>query len=209
MAVSTYSDYAPLDEPNLQIRVLRIRQSMKQSGVCATLEPVYMSSNPRYDALSWCWGRPGRNGTLLLNGKSIQIRENLQLFLQALVRHYSELVVWVDALCINQNDNAEKSLQVMMMGEIYRRARRVFAWLGYGDSDSDYAFYSTPNAVTYDPTNYKEMPGTSTGEQYQCFEGIFRNTYWTRLWTLQERVLANELWIACGAWLAKWQYIDS
>ncbi|KAH7396120.1 heterokaryon incompatibility protein-domain-containing protein, partial [Pyrenochaeta sp. MPI-SDFR-AT-0127] len=46
-------------------------------------------------------------------------------------------VLWVDAICINQTDNDERSKQVAIMGEIYNRAIKVFAWLGEANGQSN------------------------------------------------------------------------
>ena len=208
-------EHRPLSAADREIRLLHIAECLDTSGsvlvlkrVLATVQRVRIDEAPAYFALSWTWGMPGRTAKLMIDGVgSVNIRENLELFLQALCRHFGTLTVWVDALCINQEDTDEKSSQVMMMmGEIYRRAERVYAWLGDGSSESDFAFQSMPSAVGCD--RKQEFSKVSVQEQWQCFEVLFLNPYWTRLWTLQERVLARELWIVCGDWMAKWQDID-
>jgi hypothetical protein len=45
---------------------------------------------------------------------------------------------WIDQICINQEDETEKGHQVQFMGEIFRRAYNVFAWLGMEDDDSTF-----------------------------------------------------------------------
>ena len=206
-----YYRYKSLIAADQEIRLLRIWKSGKGPEVHASLVKASLSQShedtpPKYSALSWCWGVPGREKLIMLNGSIIQIRNHLQRFLRALVRHFGELTVWLDALCIDQSDIAEKSLQVTMMGQIYRSAERVYVWLGDGGSSSDFAFNSLKNSATSGPR--PELPTVSVNKQHQCFETLFMNPYWTRLWTLQERALAMELWMLCGTWLAKWQDID-
>ena len=48
-------------------------------------------------------------------------------------------VLWIDALCINQNDDSEKEKQVAMMGTIFERAQNVVIWLGSESKDSNLA----------------------------------------------------------------------
>lgn len=50
--------------------------------------------------------------------------------------------IWADAICINQEDLAEKSAQVRLMSRIYQRAQNVMAWLGAQDSMSIKAIVS-------------------------------------------------------------------
>ncbi|KAK4173948.1 heterokaryon incompatibility protein-domain-containing protein [Triangularia setosa] len=42
--------------------------------------------------------------------------------------------IWIDQICINQQDDAEKSVQIGMIGDIYREAEVVTIWAGEGDS---------------------------------------------------------------------------
>ena len=69
--------------------------------------------------------------------------------------------IWADAICINQEDDAEKSLEVAQMGKVYENARRVLIWLGDTDEESDRAFRlfngfgSTKNMLVFAETVLK------------------------------------------------------
>jgi hypothetical protein len=82
------------------------------------------------------------NGAMAQNGlcaKKLFIRPNLHEALKQLRRASNDqpLFIWVDALCINQNDEVEKQEQVMKMAQIYRNATNVCIWLGSDDSDNN------------------------------------------------------------------------
>jgi hypothetical protein len=66
---------------------------------------------------------------IFANERSVQVEANLKSGLNEL-RAQGFLVLWVDALCINQKDLLERGLQVMRMGLIYSRAAEVLVWLG-------------------------------------------------------------------------------
>lgn len=63
----------------------------------------------------------------------VPVRRNLLCALRVL-RAEGHLVLWIDALCINQDDNRERGHQVEMMGDIYRKASCVLSWLGTPDA---------------------------------------------------------------------------
>jgi hypothetical protein len=106
---------------------------------------------PDYIALSYTWGNPVDTVSVLGGGKVVEVTRNLKDALwqlrenrKALLRqkhsglhHSQSLRFWVDAICINQLDQEEKSFQVGLMAEIYQRAWHVFAWLGPADKDTD------------------------------------------------------------------------
>jgi hypothetical protein len=56
---------------------------------------------------------------------------------------YPDTYIWIDAICINQSDNAEKGIQVQNMGRIYSHALKMVGWLGFSDN----AIESTMNAI--------------------------------------------------------------
>lgn len=84
---------------------------------------------------------------IFVDGKPVSVGPNLYLALQAIRAKWSQSQraeaddhvcfsgsIWVDAVCINQQDIAEKTTQVMMMSRIYRQAQNVWCWLGGEDS---------------------------------------------------------------------------
>lgn len=92
-----------------------------------------------YDALSYTWGEPGE-GTfhITCNGRTLKVWENLYKALPCLARQlrqedFAPRQIWIDAVCINQLDDTEKSEQIDRMSAIYRRARQVIVWLGPGN----------------------------------------------------------------------------
>ncbi|KAK0616470.1 heterokaryon incompatibility protein-domain-containing protein [Immersiella caudata] len=67
--------------------------------------------------------------------------------------------LWVDALCIDQNNLAEKSLQVGMMGSIYGSAERVLIWLGPRKPSSDVMWAMEE----FTPALYSMVSGDANG----------------------------------------------
>ena len=87
----------------------------------------------RYYALSYVWGNPDKVHTIGLNGHDFRVTENLMFFLRR--KRTVTLAFWIDAICINQENEAEKSEQITRMGEIYKNASSVYAELGPATED--------------------------------------------------------------------------
>jgi hypothetical protein len=88
-----------------------------------------------------------------LNGKEHKVRENL---FNALInlRHKSEWrVLWIDALCISQDDVNERNHQVSQMAGIYSQAKRVVAWVRQSD-DSTFAALDFMKSITADQVRW-------------------------------------------------------
>ena len=85
-----------------------------------------------YDALSYTWGMRVFPRRLTCNKISVPITENLHSALQRIRLIDKERYLWVDAVCINQEDNDEKAVQVQNMLSIFMKAKTVFAlaWRG-------------------------------------------------------------------------------
>jgi len=93
-----------------------------------------------YEALSYCWGDNAAVKTpILCNGARLEITRNLKSALQHLREEEKVRVLWIDAICINQDDPIEREEQVSHMREIYQQAERVVVWLGESADDSDAA----------------------------------------------------------------------
>ncbi|KAK0624310.1 heterokaryon incompatibility protein-domain-containing protein, partial [Immersiella caudata] len=132
-----FSEYPALQNPALEIRLLTLLPNPDDS---APIEVELRASQlehveDEYIALSYAWGDPNNTAPITINGHGHHVTVNLQSALRHL-RLPSEMVtLWVDAVCINQDDDAEKSSQVQQMGRIYRSAELVIAWLGEAADD--------------------------------------------------------------------------
>lgn len=83
-----------------------------------------------YEAVSYVWGTGPRCHSITLNNCAFPVTENLHAALWHLRDQQLERVLWVDAVCINQDDNKEKERQIPLMRTIYAQAGRVIVWLG-------------------------------------------------------------------------------
>jgi hypothetical protein len=122
------SIYQPLPEGNIRLLQLHPRQDDSLVSCSFSIHDISDEAlTPTYVALSYAWGRDDPTHRILIDDETIMVRQNLYEFLLE-CRHCD--AIWIDALCINQQDNAERSLQVQMMGRIYSSAQVVWAWLG-------------------------------------------------------------------------------
>lgn len=115
-------------------RMLVLHPGERNSPIKCSLEHKNLASRPKFDALSYVWGSSVTTDEITCDSKPRQVGRNLHEALKRLRLPDKERVLWIDALCINQADNKEKTQQVRIMGEIYSRARNVFIWLGNNES---------------------------------------------------------------------------
>lgn len=87
-----------------------------------------------YETLSYAWGSPSEpSHDILVNGQRYLVRQNLYHVLSQFAissRYASGVRLWVDAICINQDDGLERATQVKRMKQIYSTAMRTIVWLG-------------------------------------------------------------------------------
>jgi hypothetical protein len=140
--------HAPLSQPHT-IRLLRILPSKENSSSirCEIFECALRHSDGStrpYEALSYVWGseRKPQSITIVADKKQdhhFDVTQSLHAVLVHLRDHDIPRVIWVDAVCINQTDKAEKGHQIPYIAEIYAKASSVLVWLGEAKDDSDKA----------------------------------------------------------------------
>lgn len=133
-------EHTPLLDPAAQLRLLKVSSSRNtrdvQEHLHCDITVCNINTKPRYIAVSYTWGDPDDTKTITVDGKLLTVRSNCWYVLwQACINNISSLL-WIDAICINQCDNEEKSLQVAMMGSIYRNAEQVNVCLGPHSNNS-------------------------------------------------------------------------
>jgi len=133
--VSTQHLPPPLDLNNRQIRILRLLPAPSRADpIRCTLHPAYLYQNPFYEALSYAWGDAAVTRQIFVDERPVNVTVNLASALRRLRRRFEDRRLWVDALCINQLDNVNKSHQVNLMKDIYSKAPKAILWLGdYAD----------------------------------------------------------------------------
>ncbi|KAH8760415.1 heterokaryon incompatibility protein-domain-containing protein [Diaporthe sp. PMI_573] len=93
---------------------------------------------PSYYAISYTWGDPEPESTILVNGQVFRVRANCEFVLKQAYWYNKTYYYWIDAICINQENLEGKSMQVSIMGSIYRKAARVLACVGDHGDDSTF-----------------------------------------------------------------------
>jgi hypothetical protein len=178
--------YSPLKDSD-EIRLLYLQPHSAGEAVQCSLKHVKLTDHPPYEALSYMWGQK-ISAPVTIDSTVYEVRENLASALSHLRLDYEERVLWADALCINQTDVRERNHQVMQMGAIYETASRVIIWLGPSDPRLSLAIWSLQR------DNYWNFDGKVA----TAITPLFTHQYWTRLWIIQEVLLARELSIQCG-----------
>jgi hypothetical protein len=114
-----------------EIRLLRLHPAAKaEEPLRGELSNSRLTPETQYEAISYVWGEPVFAHSLHLGDTSLQITKNLSDALRRFRKPDKERVLWIDGVCINQEDLEEKSRQIPLMGNIYRYAHAVLAWLG-------------------------------------------------------------------------------
>ncbi|KAE8454256.1 hypothetical protein EG329_005181 [Mollisiaceae sp. DMI_Dod_QoI] len=183
--------------------------------ITGTMQHVSLDNDPQYIALSYVWGDPQITKPIVVDDQTVDITTNLWAALSAFVPEGESDFVWIDAICINQLDDLEKSSQVGIMYEIYQQATFVVAWIGPNNADflplqflakiGHHAVETRGfNESTGDPSFAHEMLKFFSHfglqfawELFNC-KPFFDSAYWTRMWILQEMCFAKGVLVVCG-----------
>ncbi|KAH8645843.1 heterokaryon incompatibility protein-domain-containing protein [Xylariales sp. PMI_506] len=140
MAVSIYG---PLEDgpdmPYFRLLTLHAAHNSTDPLHC-TVSKQSLASCGDYEALSYCWGDAAGRLPIYCNNEQFAVTRNLEAALRHLRNKEDDRCLWIDAVCINQDDMEERNSQVLLMRSIYRSASKVVVWLGEDADDSDLVF---------------------------------------------------------------------
>jgi len=223
--------YDHLNEDDHQIRLLTVLPGNFDDDIQIILRTERLTEThiPHYEALSYAWGsRDGLQkifvGPTTCAKQTLAVTRNLAEALRYLRLKDEHRVMWIDAICVNQKDLAERSKQVKRMANVYGLAFRVVIWLGEGNDRSNMALRTLEDlsskvkidfhAGTLEPTSLEaseqhwadcniELPLNL--EQTLALEALLTRPWFERLWVWQEARLANENSIVlCGSTQMPW-----
>jgi hypothetical protein len=142
ISVSTIYQAHPLFSGGKSIRILRVNARAEDDPLECDLQVANLDAAdcPDFNALTYVWGAESIGKQFVTcGGQPIEVSTNCYSALQHLRKKLGQFTIWIDAVCINQQDEREKLLQISLMGEIYSRAATVYVWLGEGDGASNRA----------------------------------------------------------------------
>ncbi|KAM7195079.1 HET domain containing protein [Rhypophila sp. PSN 637] len=178
--------YSQLSKGEIRLLTLEPRSDSDQA-ICR-LEHRFHSSDLDYEALSYCWGVGDKAHQVFCEGKTIRVTASLFSALRNLSFRSKERRLWVDAICINQNDDLEKNHQVSMMGTVYSSASRTVVWLG-----DDKEVEAAVSRVQRLPLPIIPPSSATCSENLiRQIAPIFDCPWFQRLWVVQEVALASD-----------------
>jgi hypothetical protein len=201
-------EYDPLPSTGVHIRLLKYQHDQDTELMVFRLTTNELPMNDQtsldYFALSYTWGDDEPSHTIIVNGSPFTIAQNLYDFLlQRRFSRDSAVALWVDAICIDQDDLEERASQVRYMQQIYRGATKVIAWLGPGTRTSDIAMDTISRHL--DLVELRIPSDRMSSVQLEAIRAWACQPYWSRCWVVQEFLLARTLDIKCGRQTMSWK----
>lgn len=205
--------YENLNFNNHEIRILVLKLEDKKHRWSCSLEHVSLNEPGPYMALSYHWGDPSKLRRIRIGSSTVFVTANLKDALRAILKARHKLCrdpskpirLWVDAVCINQEDDQERSQQVQRLSQIYSRAEQVVAWVGptkgNGRKLSSNDIESLKDLRTLGPERFVFQ---LTAKQHEAADLLFSERYWRRVWIIQEITVASKVTILYGGCDFQW-----
>ncbi|KAK4237529.1 heterokaryon incompatibility protein-domain-containing protein [Achaetomium macrosporum] len=200
--------YSALNDPSVEIRVLELQPGVEPDPIHCSLIPVHLGSEGiTYEAVSYTWGAEEASCSIRIGNPTFPVRPNLMAALKRLRKPDSARRLWVDAVCINQDDIPERHAQVRMMLPIFQTATRVVVWLGEVTDDSHVAmhpfgFMHNFHAFTFELWEAALSPSS---QWWQAFAKLIGWPWWRRTWVIREVVAAEAVLVLCGPEGLPWE----
>lgn len=224
--------YQTLNPAAKEIRLVRIHLEADETlPIHLTIKCVSLADQPVYETLSYTWGAPHPTSEIEVHHTDatttkFSVRQNLHDFLVQFRKEQNEAWLWIDQICINQEDLEEKSHQVIQMAQVYSQAVQVNIWLssGFQGGDELMDFISTHDHLPFqikgsvfldsdkefDEKNtwVKEFVGKAR-KHYRKYIQPCRQfidlPYWSRVWIIQEIALSSIHVVRLGTKIVSWK----
>ncbi|CAN9173219.1 unnamed protein product [Alternaria alternata] len=205
--------YEPIDLERPAFRLLQLLRG-KGPAIECMLYQAYLDGTDTipYDALSYHWGGTDKTSTVTVNGKYLDVTENLHSALQHLRSEDIDRVLWVDAICIDQGNERERGHQVQQMCKIYSQAEEVIVWLGQATEETNILMDSLQRLEEHSSTQghrHWDLAQWTTFwllvrqdpdvEPCKGLGMLLGKPWFRRVWILQEIANAKKASVWCGA----------
>lgn len=206
--------YRPLPRASNAFRLLELQSGKKQDGIRCSLQ-IYAfppSAETTYEPISYCWGDAKIKKSITVNDCRVDITKSLYMALVRLRLEDRPRLLWVDAICINQKDDAEKNDQVQIMRDIYRFGRKTLAWLGEGSRISTrrgFLFITVLQEYQRSRQSMLTFRSSYNDSLYNDFLALFEEPYFSRAWIIQEIVVSSSIEMFSNDQAVSWDVMNS
>ncbi|KAJ4296384.1 hypothetical protein N0V90_006429 [Kalmusia sp. IMI 367209] len=190
-------NYPKLDEDDLRLlRPLTIQPDL----LSFAMRSFPRTDTPPYTAVSYTWGEDAPTDLIYINAQPFHVRRNLWSCLYYMGQDSEAPLthLWVDAICIDQTNDQERSAQVRAMGTIYRSAFCVSVWLGLPPWPAWHA----------QPRKPVKMLDIDRFDWWNAIQELANRPYWRRVWVIQEFLLARDVNLYCGSNRMNFMYFN-
>lgn len=190
--------YHPIQKPTA-VRMLTLTAGLPTDPLSGSLTEFDMdnAADEAYEPLSYVWGLPNFDCPFLCDGKELAITASLDQGLRRIRRPDRDRCVWVDQICINQKDMAERGSQVQFMNAIYKHATSVLVWLGPDTeqvADAAFSFIESLSKTLNDADGYAQFKADHTSEMltqrreedWASIKALTQLEWFERVWIIQE-----------------------
>ena len=210
--------YRPLERKS-EIRILHLSPALEDfESLCGTLVHVDLDSQPYYKTLSYTWGEPDFTCTIKLDGNDLAITQGLHSALRRLRSGNGVVVIWADAICVNQKSIPERNHGISLMQRVYGECDECMIYLGEERDNSTIVpefleelyngYVSLYNdegvrlgdhisSITHD--SYISIPKWDH-PGWVAFRLFISRPWFRRVWVIQEFALPRLVTMVCGDW---------
>ncbi|KAI4598995.1 hypothetical protein KJ359_002411 [Pestalotiopsis sp. 9143b] len=211
--------YEPLSDVH-SFRLLRLLGGEGGDVECELFQTTTVYNRLPYEAVSYCWGPAEVRSAIIIDGRPLVVRQSLITLLKDL-RHSNtqkHRLLWIDAICIDQQNKVEQGHQVQQMRDLYALARHVIFWVGETTPDATFLmkalhkFNRTVKPAGWHQSDtirdtweevlrdLKKDPFIldAPGRLHEAFREFLRRPWFRRAWIIQEVANARRGSVQCG-----------
>lgn len=205
--------------PDNHIRIVDLlpasHDDLKAPIKCVT-RIVALSDEPVYEALSYRWGNDRNRRWITVGDQLASVTGSLHAALLRLRHQDEKRPLWIDQICINQEDTDEKASQIRLMGQIYSHCTRCLVWFDEPDSSITLDDAKEALEICAHVAN-KSLPKPSCFQSPDAVMGALRalrsigpqeHPWWHRVWTVQEAILPSSKTLIWGPLELDWDVLD-
>ncbi|RDW67046.1 hypothetical protein BP5796_09795 [Coleophoma crateriformis] len=201
-----------------QIRLIRIRRRPFRSDIECELVVRDLDAVGPFYAISYAWGNVLPLQDIAINGKGYKVTQSAFKVLHAVGDRFASKFFWLDSISINQEDTAEKTAQVRLMTDIYRKASATIVYLGStGYLRGVASTMNNLSTIRSDKRSYRPeamgafsfLQGHNAPGYSQAVQALYSLPWFQRAWVLQEVAVAREVFFMWGTEFLSWKTLLS